>query len=62
MIAALRARNASHIVVVCGGVVPRGDHEFLLSNGVAAVFGPGTPVTSAARAVLDLLEGKLRNR
>jgi methylmalonyl-CoA mutase len=28
---------------------------------VAAVFGPGTNVLDAARAVLDLMEGKRRN-
>jgi methylmalonyl-CoA mutase len=32
-----------------------------MDRGVAAVFGPGTPVVDAARAVVDLLEGKRRN-
>lgn len=32
-----------------------------MENGVAAVFGPGTQVLDAARAVLDLIEGKRRN-
>ena len=40
---------------------PRQDYEFLLDDGVAAVFGPGTNVLEAARAVLDLIEGKRRN-
>lgn len=44
-----------------GGVVPRQDYQFLLDHGVAAVFGPGTNVADAGRAVLDLLEGRLRN-
>jgi methylmalonyl-CoA mutase len=58
---ALKQKGGQNVIVVCGGVVPRQDHQFLLDHGVAAVFGPGTNVLDAARAVLDLLEGKRRN-
>ncbi|KQY15011.1 methylmalonyl-CoA mutase [Rhizobium sp. Root73] len=61
LIEALKAKGAADIVVVVGGVVPRQDYQFLLDHGVAAVFGPGTNVMEAGRAVIDLLEGKLRN-
>ena len=61
LVEALKAKGAENIVVVVGGVVPRQDYQFLLDHGVAAVFGPGTNVLDAARAVLDLLEGKRRN-
>ena len=54
-------RAADDVIVVVGGVVPRQDYQFLLDHGVSAVFGPGTNVLDAARAVLDLLEGKRRN-
>jgi len=57
----LKAKGAEHILVVCGGVIPRKDYQFLMDHGVAAVFGPGTNVVDAARAVLDLAEGRLRN-
>lgn len=57
----LKKRGSSDIIVVCGGVVPRQDYEFLQAHGVAAVFGPGTNVVEAAAKILDLLEGKLRN-
>ncbi|UVC08713.1 methylmalonyl-CoA mutase [Rhizobium sp. TH2] len=57
----LKARGGGHIIVVCGGVIPRKDYQFLMDHGVSAVFGPGTNVVDAARAVLDLAEGKLRN-
>ncbi|WP_295949980.1 methylmalonyl-CoA mutase [uncultured Bartonella sp.] len=60
LVKALQIRN-SKIIVVCGGVVPRQDYEFLKENGVAAVFGPGTNVVEAASKILDLLQGKLRN-
>ncbi|RWL81964.1 MAG: methylmalonyl-CoA mutase [Mesorhizobium sp.] len=62
LVEALNARGAGDIVVVAGGVVPRQDYQFLMDNGVSAVFGPGTAVLDAARAVLDLLEGKRRNQ
>ncbi|MCX5494007.1 methylmalonyl-CoA mutase [Kaistia dalseonensis] len=61
LVAALKARGGEDIIVVCGGVVPRQDYQFLLDHGVAAVFGPGTPVLDAARSVLDLMEGRRRN-
>ena len=61
LVEALRARNASDVIVVCGGVIPRQDYDFLRAHGVAAVFGPGTNVLEAARHTLDLLEGRRRN-
>jgi len=46
---------------VCGGVIPQKDYQYLRDRGVAAIFGPGTNVVDAARAVVHLLEGRLRN-
>ncbi|MBB4062938.1 methylmalonyl-CoA mutase [Gellertiella hungarica] len=57
----LKAKGAEHIIVVSGGVIPRQDYDFLMERGVSAVFGPGTNVLEAARAVLDLMQGRLRN-
>ncbi|WP_430681808.1 methylmalonyl-CoA mutase [Mesorhizobium australafricanum] len=62
LVQALKAKGAEHILVVCGGVVPRQDYQFLMDNGISAVFGPGTAVLDAARAVFDLLEGRRRNQ
>lgn len=61
LIEELKAQGGHDIIVVCGGVVPRQDYGFLLGQGVAAVFGPGTNVLEAGRTVLDLIEGKRRN-
>ncbi|CAN7279024.1 methylmalonyl-CoA mutase [Pararhizobium sp. LjRoot255] len=61
LIETLKAKGGGDIIVICGGVVPRQDYQFLMDHGVAAVFGPGTNVMEAGRAVLDLLEGRLRN-
>lgn len=35
----------SDIVVVCGGVIPPQDYDFLHQAGVHAVFGPGKMTT-----------------
>ncbi len=61
LVEALKAKGGGDVIVICGGVVPRQDYQFLLDRGVAAVFGPGTNVMDAGRAVLDLLEGRRRN-
>jgi methylmalonyl-CoA mutase len=61
LVEALKAKGAKDVIVVVGGVIPRQDYQFLLESGVSAVFGPGTNVLDAARAILDLMEGKRRN-
>ena len=58
---ALKKRGGEDVIVICGGVIPRQDYDYLMDNGVSAVFGPGTNVLDAARAVLDLIEDKRRN-
>ncbi len=58
LIEALRANDASDILVVCGGVIPERDHAMLKSAGVAAIFGPGTNIPEAAREVLALVRQK----
>jgi methylmalonyl-CoA mutase len=55
LIAALRDLGADDVTVVCGGVIPPGDHAALREAGVAAIFGPGTNIPAAAREVLALL-------
>ncbi|MGV2099809.1 methylmalonyl-CoA mutase [Rhizobium sp. 21-4511-3d] len=61
LVDALKARGGGDVIVVCGGVIPRQDYQFLTDHGVAAVFGPGTNVLDAANSVLDLLQGIRRN-
>ena len=43
------------IMVVAGGVIPPQDYQFLFDAGVAAVFGPGTPVAESAIKMMELL-------
>ena len=62
IVEALRAKGAGHVVVVVGGVVPDCDHDHLKSHGVAAIFGPGTPLPAAAMDVLDAVEAAVLKR
>jgi len=55
LIDALNAEGAGDIIVICGGVIPHQDYEFLEKAGVKAIFGPGTNIPSAARDILDLI-------
>jgi methylmalonyl-CoA mutase len=55
LIEALKAQDAGDIIVICGGVIPAQDYEFLMKSGVAAIFGPGTNIPDAARDVLKLI-------
>jgi methylmalonyl-CoA mutase C-terminal domain/subunit len=40
--ALLKERGADDILVVVGGTIPEQDVDFLKSQGVSAIFGPGT--------------------
>ncbi|MHA1530223.1 MAG: methylmalonyl-CoA mutase [Alphaproteobacteria bacterium] len=55
LIAALKAEGAGDIIVICGGVIPQQDYEFLYSKGVKAIFGPGTNIPEAAKNIIDLI-------
>jgi methylmalonyl-CoA mutase, C-terminal domain len=44
LMALLKERGADDILVVVGGTIPAQDIEFLKAQGVAAIFGPGTPL------------------
>ena len=55
LIEALRSEQADNVIVVCGGIIPEKDIPDLKSQGVGAVFGPGTNITEAAMEVIKLI-------
>jgi methylmalonyl-CoA mutase len=55
MIEALRKAGAGDIIVVCGGVIPPQDYDFLLNAGVAAIYGPGTAIPYAAHEIVRIV-------
>jgi methylmalonyl-CoA mutase len=55
LIEALRREGAGDVLVVCGGVIPPKDYDFLKKAGVAAIYGPGTNIPAAAAEILGLI-------
>ena len=60
LIKILAARDAGDILVICGGVIPQQDYDFLKNAGVKAIFGPGTNIPSAAQDILSLIRANRR--
>ena len=56
LVQALKDAGAEDIVVICGGVIPQQDYQFLYDQGVKAIFGPGTNIPEAAKDILDLVQ------
>jgi methylmalonyl-CoA mutase len=54
-LAALKEFGREDILVIVGGVIPRKDYKILFDMGVAAIFGPGTKITTAADELLDII-------
>ncbi len=51
----LKKLGREDIIVIAGGVIPAQDYDYLYKAGVAAIFGPGTSVTKAAIAIMEIL-------
>lgn len=43
------------IMVVCGGVIPQKDYQFLYNLSVVGIYGPGTIISTAAIDILNKL-------
>ncbi|WP_334169870.1 methylmalonyl-CoA mutase [Zoogloea sp.] len=52
IIKALKDQGADDIITFVGGVIPAQDYDALYQAGAAGIFGPGTPIPTAAREVL----------
>ncbi len=59
VIAGLREAGLDDVLLVAGGIIPPEDVEELRAEGVAAVFGPGTPL---ATSIAFIKEHAPRNR
>jgi methylmalonyl-CoA mutase len=58
LIQELKAAGAEDIIVICGGVIPQQDYDFLYKSGVKAIFGPGTNIPKAAQDILQILRDR----
>ena len=59
LIGELKKLDREDIMVICGGVIPAQDYDFLRENGAAAIFGPGTVIPVAAEKLLVELNRRL---
>ena len=51
----LKELGRPDILVVVGGVIPKGDYSALFEMGVAGIFGPGTPIAHSATQLLETI-------
>lgn len=58
----LKEQGAEDILIVAGGVIPEEDIPFLKSQGVAAVFTPGTPTANVAQYIREHVQPKRLDR
>ncbi|WP_422368789.1 methylmalonyl-CoA mutase [Pelagibius sp.] len=56
LIEALKTQGADDIIVVCGGVIPPQDYDFLMKSGVSAIYGPGSNIPHAASEILGIVK------
>ena len=55
LITTLARNGADDIAVICGGVIPPQDYDFLIEAGVSAIYGPGTNIPHAAHEILEIV-------
>jgi methylmalonyl-CoA mutase len=55
----LKKLGREDIMIICGGVIPAQDYDFLYQNGAAAIFGPGTVIPLAAEKMLVELNKRI---
>ncbi|HDL7480321.1 TPA: methylmalonyl-CoA mutase [Yersinia enterocolitica] len=55
LIEQLHNYSRGDIIVIAGGVIPPQDYDYLKERGVAAIYGPGTPMLASVKDVLLLI-------
>jgi len=57
----LKNQKIEDVIVICGGVIPPNDYDFLYKEGVSSIFGPGTKLPEAVSTVVDQIDKVKRN-
>ena len=50
----LQTKDAAHMKVVVGGIIPQKDLELLMAMGVHGIFSPGTPLEKITDAINEI--------
>jgi len=53
LIEELKKLGREDIIVICGGVIPVQDYEFLYDSGASEIFGPGTKIPLTAIKIME---------
>ncbi len=56
LIEELKKLGREDIIVICGGVIPAQDYDYLYEHGASAIFGPGTKIPEAAITIMEEVE------
>lgn len=59
LMAELKRLGRADIIVVCGGVIPAQDYEYLYEQGATAIFGPGTVIPVSAQKVMEEINRRI---
>ena len=58
LIEELKKLGREDIIVICGGVIPAQDYDFLYEHGASAIFGPGTKIPVAGIKIMELVKNR----
>ncbi|MBE0551060.1 MAG: methylmalonyl-CoA mutase [Ignavibacterium sp.] len=56
LIEELKKLGREDIIIICGGVIPSQDYDFLYEHGASAIFGPGTKIPVAGIKIMELVK------
>jgi methylmalonyl-CoA mutase len=60
LIEELKKLGREDIIVICGGVIPAQDYDFLYEHGASAIFGPGTKIPVAGIKIMELVKERFK--
>jgi methylmalonyl-CoA mutase len=52
----LKKLGREDIIIICGGVIPAQDYDYLYEHGASAIFGPGTKIPEAGKKIMELVK------
>jgi methylmalonyl-CoA mutase len=52
----LKKLGREDIIIICGGVIPAQDYDYLYEHGASAIFGPGTKIPEAGIKIMELIK------
>ncbi len=59
LVAELKQLGREDIIVICGGVIPAQDYDYLYNAGAVAIFGPGTVIPVSAQKIIEEIYKRL---